>query len=75
VSDPRLIASLGFISAISRSVLAIASLGLLDDDQEPQPAAPPPPVGGATSGRHEAVPTNLVMRLSILFYCRMAGLS
>jgi hypothetical protein len=53
VSDPRLIATLGFISAISRSILAIASLGLIDDEDEPVPEpspgryhgppAPPPP--------------------------------
>ena len=41
MSDPRLIASLGFISAISRSVLAIATLGFIDETEpepEPQPS-------------------------------------
>ncbi len=34
--------TLGLISALSRTVLAIASLGLIDTDAEPEPPAPRP---------------------------------
>jgi hypothetical protein len=39
---PLKLGTLGLIAALSRTVLAIASLGLIDTDAEPEPEPPPP---------------------------------
>jgi len=73
VSDPRLIASLGFISAISRSVLAIVTLGLLDDDEPTEPTEPPNPDVILPSG---GMPTRIEIkpkrRLTMRRLCMLA---
>jgi len=83
VSDLIRLVTLGFISAISRTILAIATLGLVDeDDEDEKPIEPSAPSGGfgrimvpAQRGPQRREPSRVMRMCMLAMGADLSGLS
>lgn len=70
---PITTASQGFLDRGASATLALASLGLLRDDDGPTPPPSSTTVGGSPSGRSEGFVVSRARRLGLLLAIARAG--